>query len=80
VRICHISLSTASAEDIKIVYGTGANCVTGPADMTGLYRNVTSIALDFQPTAALRTIASQAVCVNQSAAVNAGGVVIYAQY
>lgn len=80
VRICHISFASASAVDIKVTQGTGVNCATGPADLTGLYRAVTSVALDFQPTAALRSSASQAVCLNQSGAVNTGGVVIYAQY
>lgn len=80
IRICHISMSTVAPEDIKITQGTGVNCATGPADLTGLYKSVTAIALDFQPTAALRSAASQAVCINQSVAQATGGVVVYAQY
>jgi hypothetical protein len=80
IRICHISIAAAAAEDIKITRGTGADCAGGTADVTGLYRSATSLALDFQPTAALRGAAGEAICINQSAMVNAGGVVVYAQY
>lgn len=80
VRICHISLSTTPPEDIKFTEGTGANCVTGTADLTGLYKQVTALAFDFGSVGALRGSASQAICINQSSAQAAGGVVIYAQY
>lgn len=80
IRICHVSLSTVAPEDIKFTQGTGANCVTGPADLTGLYKSVTALAFDFTPQGALRSSASQAVCINQSVAQATGGVVIYAQY
>jgi hypothetical protein len=80
VRICHISLSTTPPEDIKITQGTGVNCATGPADLTGLYKQVTALAFDFGNVGALRSSASQAICINQSLAQATGGVVIYAQY
>jgi hypothetical protein len=80
VRICHISLSTVAPEDIKFTQGTGANCVTGPVDLTGLYKQVTALAFDFGSVGALRGTASQAICINQSVAQATGGVVIYAQY
>lgn len=80
VRICHISFSTTASEDIKITQGTGSNCGSGTADVTGLYKSVLGLALDFSPTAALRGSASQAICINQSLANATGGVVVYAQY
>jgi hypothetical protein len=80
IRICHLSLGAAAAEDIKITRGTGANCAAATADVTGLYRAVTSLALDFEPFAALKGAAGTAICINQSGIVNAGGVVVYAQF
>ncbi|MBF6570524.1 MAG: hypothetical protein IVW54_16780 [Candidatus Binataceae bacterium] len=78
VRICHISISSSAASNWTIQYGTGANCGTGTAALTGAYNNVTTFALDFAGT--LRTPASQALCLNSSVAVTAGGVVTYAQF
>jgi hypothetical protein len=77
IRVCHISMSTVAGEDIKLVQGTGVNCVTGPADLTGLYKNALTIALDLNGT--LSTAAGQALCVNQSVAQATGGVVTYTQ-
>lgn len=78
IRICHISFSTTAAEDVKLVRGTGANCVTGPTDVTGLYKGVVSMALDFEPWGPLKGAASGAICLNQSAVQALGGLVVYA--
>ena len=80
IRVCHVSMATGTPEDVKFTQGTGANCATGTADLTGLYKSITALAFDFTPQGSLRTAASQALCINQSAAQAAGGVVIYAQY
>lgn len=79
IQICHLSIAAASAIDLKITRGTGANCAGATADVTGLYRNVTAVALDFD-RGPLRGAAGTAICVNLSANVNAGGVVTYAQF
>lgn len=80
ISICHISLAGVSPEDIKLVQGTHVttDCDTGAADLTGLYKTVSGLALDFGPNT-LNTNASQAVCINQSVAQATGGLVIYAQ-
>jgi hypothetical protein len=81
IRICHISMSTTATEDIQIEQGTGSNCGTNNAAITGLYKSVQSMALDFTPQESLRTTTGgRAVCINQSASQALGGVVIYAQY
>ncbi len=67
IRICHISFSTTATEDIKVTRGTGSNCGTGTADVTGLYKSVQSMALDFRNTSPLKGAASGAICLNQSA-------------
>jgi hypothetical protein len=79
IRICHLSLSTVGAEDIKITRGTGANCATGTADVTGLYKTVTALAFDWGPFSPLVGAASGAICINQSVAQATGGIVIYDQ-
>lgn len=80
IRICHLSFATTAAEDVKVTQGTGSNCAGGTADVTGLYKSVSAMALDFAPTSALRGTAANAICINQSAVQALGGIVIYAQY
>lgn len=80
IRVCHVSIATSVATNITVQYGTGSNCGTGTVSLTGAYNNVQSIALDFGSGGALRAPASQALCINSSVAVTAGGVVSYAQF
>lgn len=80
IRVCHVSLSSSVATDITLVYGTGSNCAGGTTSLTGAYKGVTTLALDFGPEAALRTIAANAFCVTSSAVATIGGVVSYAKY
>jgi hypothetical protein len=81
IRVCHISISWDATVDFSLVSGTGANCATGPANLTGVYRAITAIALDMESShASIRAAASQAVCVTQTGAANGGGVVVFARY
>ena len=81
VRICHISFSSTAAEDIQFTEGTGTNCGTGTANISGLYKSVQSMALDFQTGAPMTTqTLGDDVCLNQSAAQATGGIVIYAKF
>jgi len=77
--ICHLSISFASAVDAKVTQGTGSNCGSGTADVTGLYKNVVAQAFDWGPFAPLVGSASQAICLNSSANVVGGGIVIFTQ-
>jgi hypothetical protein len=81
IRVCHISIAGVASEDIKITQGTGSNCATPgtPADLTGLYKSVSAIALDFGPFSPLKGSASQALCVSQSLAQATGVTVLYDQ-
>lgn len=79
IRICHVSFSSVGSEDIKLTRGTGSNCGTGTADLTGLYKSVQAMALDWGPYSPLTGAASGAVCLNQSVAQALGGIVIYDQ-
>jgi len=80
VRICHISISGDSAVNVKFTTGTGANCATGTADLTGFYQQTNALALDFSGFSPLTGGVASAVCVNLSGASNWGGVVMYAQF
>lgn len=79
-HICHISLSLSASTDLTIVEGTGSDCATGTADLTGAYQNITTLALDFGWWASLNTTGAQAVCLETSGATTLGGVVIYADF
>ena len=80
VRICHISFSTTAAEDIQITEGTGTNCGTGTANVSGPYKSVQSIALDPQITAPIAAqVVGDDICLNQSMALTLGGIVIYSK-
>ncbi len=81
IRICHISwsVSDGSALAVKLTTGTGTNCGTGTADLTGVYTSP-AVALDFGPAAALRGPASNAICANLGSAVAVGGTVVYAKF
>ena len=80
IRICHISLSLSGSSNLTLVQGTGANCVTGPANVTGAYQSVLAVALDFDGRSLVTLAAGQALCITNSAAVTGGGVVVYTQY
>ena len=66
--ICHISFNASTAVNIKLTTGTGTNCGTGTADLTGLYYNATGLVLP-----AFRIGTGVALCINFSGTVSAGG-------
>ena len=80
IRVCHFSASFVSSVNLKFTTGTGVNCATGPADVSGVYQGVLAPALDFGGRSTMRVPAGQALCVNLSAAVAGGGLIIYAVY
>ncbi len=81
IRICHISFALGTAINLKITEGTGVDCATGPADLTGTYQNVSAIALDFGNWGPLTVAtAEDNVCLDFSAASTGGGVVVYAEF
>lgn len=80
IRICKIFFAADAATNITVNRGTGANCGTGTTAITGTFMDTKTAALDFGVEAALRSTAGTAVCIQLAAAVNLGGVVVYAQY
>jgi hypothetical protein len=81
IRICKLSLTAAAGVSIQLTQGTGSNCGTGTANLSGLYQNVLAIAEDYRADQSqLTAAASQAVCLNLSGATRTTGTVSYAQY
>lgn len=74
--ICSVRVAAETATNLKLTRGTGTNCGTGTADITGLYYQVLTLkeGSDASPVLGAQ---SGAVCINSSAAVNIGGLVMY---
>lgn len=79
IRITHISVSFASSVDFQLEYGTGANCAAGTTALTGVYKSILTVALDFDLDP-LIVPSAQALCVNLGASVVGGGLVKFAQF
>ena len=75
IRVCAFYWNSATAQDIQITAGTGAHCGTGTVSITGLFRQAASLSLS--PAFGFRAAPGQALCVNQGAAVNSGGIILY---
>ena len=80
IRICQIELNFASAVDFQLQQGTGANCGTGTANVTGVYKTVTGVNIEPPAGVTLNTASGQALCANLGAAVTGGGHILYALY
>ena len=79
IRLSHISVAFASAVDFQLEYGTGSACATGTTALTGTYKSILTVALDFDLDPLLIP-AGDALCANLGASVTGGGLVKFAQY
>jgi len=75
IRVCHISFSTTLPEDIKLTNGTGTNCGSSTADLTGLYKSIVTFALDLYGE--LAAVSGDDLCINQTGSQALGGIVTY---
>ena len=73
INVCDLTLSFASGVDVQLEVGTGTNCGTGTATVSGLYKNVAGMALDTPFPLPI----SKAFCVNLGSAVTGGGLLLY---
>lgn len=82
IYICHASWSVSAAVKVKWTEGTGTNCATGSADLTGQYPLAANggAVLPFGLNPLETKTAGDALCVNTSAAADIGGVIQYAQF
>lgn len=79
IFVCGYSITVGStATNVKLVYGTGTNCVTSPSDMTPAFNFAANggIAENSPFYRGLKTIASNALCINTSAG-NAVQAIVY---
>lgn len=81
VRICSLSVSSGTAEAIDFQQGTGANCGTSNAQLTGLYHAAvnTPVTQNF-PGGGLISLPGSAVCIHLSGANQTDGMITYSQY
>jgi hypothetical protein len=81
VRVCSVHVTTSgAAETVSLIQGTGVACAGSPVTIDA-YLGVTAFVTDYSPSAALRTAASNGLCVQQSGAAQAAKVwVSYAQF
>jgi len=79
VRACHIHATTGTAETISIVQGTGVACA-GATTTIDSYVGVLAFSTDYGQWGALRTSASNGLCVQQTGTQTAVVWVAYAQY
>jgi hypothetical protein len=88
VRICSVYFQViqgTAAANFGLVAGTGTNCGTGQANLTGAWTGVASTIQGYTqepgPSAAIKAPAGKAVCLNLSAAPTAANVqILYAVY
>lgn len=76
IYICSMLLSWDNAVNFKLTTGTGTNCGTGTADLTGAFTNV--VAASPAPPQ-MRTPAAVDLCINTSASASGGGFITYVQ-
>jgi len=82
VYVCGVNAVASGTVAVKLLYGTGSNCATGATDITDAY-DLTAQNGIVDHTAlwsGLKTIASNALCVNLSASVKVAGGVYWTQF
>jgi hypothetical protein len=75
--IDNLSIISAGATNVTLVYGTGTNCATSPSNLSGAYPLAANTGLVLQR---IVVPAGQALCVTNSAAIQISGHVTYTQF
>lgn len=80
VYVCGFTLDNDTATTaLQFIYGTGTACATGETDLTGAM-TVASLSLPNAGASQFATAASNALCIELSAATQVNGVVTYVQH
>lgn len=81
IFVTHYNFVSAGTASVKLVTGTGANCATGRADLTGNYALTASAGVDAGSGLGVLAIAppGRALCITNSAAVGVYGLLSFAQ-
>lgn len=82
IYVCGYSILSGGTVNVKLLYGTGTACATGPNNMTPAYQLTAQVGIvDSSPFfRGLKTAASNALCINASGAVAAQAIVYYAKF
>jgi hypothetical protein len=81
IFVTHYNIVAAGTGSVKLVSGTGTNCGTGTADVTGNYALTASAAVEAGSGLGVLVIVApgRALCVTNSAAVGMYGLLSFAQ-
>lgn len=80
-RVCSINLSSGTAEAIDLQQGTGTNCATGNAQLTGLTHLAANVPwMQNFPNAGLLGVPGNAVCIHLSGTNQSDGTITYSLY
>jgi hypothetical protein len=82
IYICGYNLMAAGTTNVQLEYGTGTACATGKTALTGPYNLAaqTGVSYGNGEGVVFKTASANALCVNNSAAVQISGVVTYTQF
>ncbi len=82
IYVCGFVLFSAGTANVDLRYGTGTNCATGPTKITPAFQLTaqTGAAYGNGEGVVAKTAASNALCVNSSAAIAVQALVTYAQF
>lgn len=69
--------NSGTSVGVKLTTGTGSNCATGTANLTGVISNILAVSMDYANGPLIAAV-SNAVCLNLDAAIAVAGTVTYA--
>lgn len=80
-RMTKLFITWDNMADVTIRQGTGSTCGTNTVALTGAFKSMTGLFLDYNTDSALRTtVAARDICLHFSTSVTGGGQAIYAQF
>lgn len=82
IYVCGFVIFSAGTANVKLLYGTGTACATGSTNLTPAFQLTAQTGASYGNGEGIvvKTAASNALCINSSAAVAVQGLVTYAQF
>lgn len=82
IYVCGYTLFSGGVANVSLVYGTGANCVTGQTAMTPAFQLGSQVGVDDASSyyRGMATAAGNALCIKTSAGVAVQALVFYTQF
>ena len=77
IYVCDLTLVSNGTVGVQVIYGTGTACATGETNMSGVLPLVANSGWSHNYDGRLKTAASNALCLELSAAVQVDGIVTY---